>query len=163
VVHTAGWGSILQVDPDLAERLPEATVDAAAPFALAPTEWLEPGEWRPPVPDDAERARHIGLLIVDGFVARRVDVLDRPVTELLGRGDLLVPWEPDRTEPFGAGARWDALEPTRLAVLDGRVTGILSRWPDITVALLGRAISRSRGSRSASRSASSPASTCASR
>lgn len=144
MAHTAGWVAILQVDPDLAQRLPEATLTAAAPVALAPTEWLEPGEWQPPVPAVADRPSHMGLLIIEGFVARRVQVLDRPVTELLGQGDLLVPWEPDRTEPFGAGARWEVLEPARVGVLDRRVTAILSRWPDITVALLARAISRSR-------------------
>jgi CRP-like cAMP-binding protein len=66
------------------------------------------------------------------------------VTDLLGPGDLLLPWEPDRTEPFGAGARWEVLEPARIAVLDRRFTRVLSRWPEIMVALLGRAVSRSR-------------------
>jgi hypothetical protein len=135
---------LLQVDPELAGRLPEATVAAAAPVALAATEWLEAGEWRPRHPHPDERASHLGLLVIDGFLARRVHVLDRPVTELLGRGDLLLPWEPERTEPFVAGARWEVLEPARVAVLDGRFTALLGRWPEITVALLGRAVSRSR-------------------
>jgi hypothetical protein len=82
--------------------------------------------------------------VIDGFLARRVRVLDRPATELLGPGDLLIPWEPDRTEPFVAGARWEVLEDARVAVLDRRFTGLLGRWPEITVALLGRAVSRSR-------------------
>ena len=100
----SGWVPLLQVDAELAARLPAATLAAAAPFAIAPTEWLEPGDWRPPRPSDDERAGHFGLLVLEGFIARRVDVLDRRVTELLGRGDLLIPWEPDRTEPFAAGA-----------------------------------------------------------
>jgi CRP-like cAMP-binding protein len=74
----------------------------------------------------------------------RVRVLDRPATELLGPGDLLLPWEPDRTEPFSAGARWEVLEQARIAVLDRRFTALLGRWPDITAALVGRAVSRSR-------------------
>ena len=140
----SGWVPILQVDAELAARVPAATLAAAGPLALAPAEWLEPGEWYPRAPDDAERSAHMGLLVVDGFFARRVHVLDRPVTELLGPGDLLLPWEPDRTEPFGAGARWEVLEPARIAVLDRRFTRVLSRWPEIMVALLGRAVSRSR-------------------
>jgi len=144
VVHAAGWVPILEVDPDLAQRLPEATAAAAVPLLVAPSEWLDPGEWRPPTPADDDRSAHMGLLIIDGFVARRVDVLDRPVTELLGHGDLLLPWEPDRTEPFLAGARFEVLEPTRIAILDDRFTALLSRWPEIMVGLLGRAVSRSR-------------------
>ena len=63
---------------------------------------------------------------------------------MLGPGDLLLPWEPDRTEPFSAGARWEVLEQARIAVLDRRFTALLGRWPDITGALVGRAVSRSR-------------------
>src|SRR3954469_23192749 len=140
----AGWVPLLQVDGELAQRLPEATVAEAGQLGIAPTEWLGPGERRPEAPPAAERASHLGLLVIDGFLARRVRVLDRPATELLGPGDLLLPWEPDRTEPFSAGARWDVLEQARIAVLDRRFTALLGRWPDITAALLGRAVSRSR-------------------
>src|SRR3954468_22617161 len=140
----AGWVPLLQVDGELAQRLPDATVAAATHLAIAPTEWLDPGEWRPDAPPAADRASHLGLLVIDGFLARRVRVLDRPAPELLGPGDLLLPWEPDRTEPFSAGARWHVLQDARVPVLDRRVTGLLGRWPEITVALLGRAVSRSR-------------------
>src|SRR3954451_1881391 len=139
-----GWVPILQVDGELAARLPREIVDEAAHLAIAPAEWLDPGEGNPPPPADEDRASHLGLLVVDGFFARRVRVLDRPATELLGPGDLLLPWEPDRTEPFSAGARWDVLKQARIAVLDRRFTALLGRWPDITAALLGRAVSRSR-------------------
>jgi CRP/FNR family transcriptional regulator, cyclic AMP receptor protein len=139
-----GWVPLLQVDGELAGRLPRETVDAAAHLAIAPTEWLDPGEWNPRPPDAGDRGSHLGLLVIDGFLARRVRVLDRPATELLGPGDLLLPWEPDRTEPFTAGARWEVLEQARIAMLDRRFTALLGRWPDITAALVGRAVSRSR-------------------
>src|SRR5919205_917819 len=139
-----GWVPLLQVDGELAQRLPGATVAEAATLAIAPPEWLAPGEWYPPAPADDERSAHLGLLVIGGYLARRVRVLDRPATELLGPGDLLLPWEPDRTEPFAVGARWDVLEEARIAVLDRRFTRLVARWPDITVALLGRAVSRSR-------------------
>src|SRR3954467_9947522 len=142
--QTAGWVPLLQVDGELAQRLPEATVAEATPLAIAPTEWLDPGEWRPDPTPAAERASHLGLLVIDGFLARRVRVLGRPATELLGPGDLLLPWEPDRTEPFVVGARWEVLDDALVAVLDRRFTGLVARWPEITVALLGRAVSRSR-------------------
>src|SRR5919197_3186215 len=68
----SGWVPILQVDAELAARVPAATLAAAGPLALAQAEWLEPGEWYPRAPDDSERSAHMGLLVVDGFFARRV-------------------------------------------------------------------------------------------
>ena len=41
MVHAAGWVPILEVDPDLAQRLPEATAAAAVPLLVAPSEWLD--------------------------------------------------------------------------------------------------------------------------
>jgi CRP/FNR family cyclic AMP-dependent transcriptional regulator len=140
----ADWVPVLEADLDLAGALPHATVAAAAPFVLARAEWLEPGPWRPLPPPAEDRAAHLGYLVLEGFLVRQVQVLQRPATELLGRGDLLIPWEPDRTEPFAAAARWEVLEVSRVAVLDRRFTGILSRWPEITVAMAARAVSRSR-------------------
>jgi CRP/FNR family transcriptional regulator, cyclic AMP receptor protein len=139
-----GWISVLEVDHDLAARLPAETVAAAAPFALARTEWLDPGPWRPVTPAAEDLPGHLGYLVLQGFFVRQVQVLQRPATELLGRGDLLIPWEPDRTEPFAAGSRWEVLEPACVAVLDRRFTAVLSRWPEITAAMVGRAVSRSR-------------------
>jgi CRP/FNR family transcriptional regulator, cyclic AMP receptor protein len=144
MTQATGWVPLLQVDRELAERLSDETVAAAGPMAIAPTEWLDVGEWHPRPPPDEDRATHLGLLVIEGFLARRVRVLDRPATELFGPGDLLLPWEPDRTEPFPAGARWEVLEAARMAVLDRRFSGLLVRWPEITAALLGRAVSRSR-------------------
>jgi Crp-like helix-turn-helix domain len=143
-VSPEGWVRVLEVDPDLASRLPRATVAAAAPFVVARTEWLDPGPWHPVAPAGEDLHDHLGYLVLDGFLARQVQVLDRPATELLGRGDHLLPWEPDRTEPFTAASRWEVLGPTRVAVLDRRFTAILSRWPEITVAMASRALSRSR-------------------
>ena len=91
-----------------------------------------------------EAAGSLGLLILNGFLVRHVRVIDRPPAELLGPGDLLHPWEPDHTEPFVAGSRWDVIEPARLAVLDRRFATIIGRWPDLVAALFGRAIARSR-------------------
>jgi CRP/FNR family transcriptional regulator, cyclic AMP receptor protein len=137
------WVQILEADPGLAHAVSEATRDDAAIFALALTQWLEPGEWQP----DAERgdgSGGLGLLILEGFLVRQVRVVGRPPVELLGPGDLLHPWEPDHTEPFVAGARYDVLEPARLAVLDRRFAAVIGRWPDLVAALVGRAIARSR-------------------
>jgi CRP/FNR family cyclic AMP-dependent transcriptional regulator len=137
------WVQILEADPGLAHAVPESTRDDAAIFALALTRWLEPGEWQP-ARESGDGAGQLGLLVLEGFMVRQVHVVDRPPAELLGPGDLLHPWEPDHTEPFVAGARFDVLEPTRLAVLDRRFAAVISRWPDLVAALVARAIARSR-------------------
>jgi CRP/FNR family transcriptional regulator, cyclic AMP receptor protein len=137
------WVQILEADPGLAHAIPEQTRDDAAIFALALTRWLEPGEWQP-AHETGDGAGQLGMLVLDGFLVRQVHVVDRPPAELLGPGDLLHPWEPDHTEPFVAGVRFDVLEPTRLAVLDRRFAAVISRWPDLVAALVARAIARSR-------------------
>jgi hypothetical protein len=139
--ETGDWVQILQADPKLAEAIPQATREDAAVYTFAHAYWLEPGEWQP---DEGDGAGHLGLLVLDGFLVRHVRVIDRPPAELLGPGDLLHPWEPDHTEPFVAGARWDVLEPARLAVLDRRFASVIGRWPDLVAALFSRAIARSR-------------------
>src|SRR4051812_11154874 len=114
----------------------------ASIYALAHTEWIEPGEWHPPA--TANGAGSLGLLVLDGFLVRHVRGTGRPPSELLGPGDLLHPWEPDQTEPFEVGVRWDVIEPARLAVLDRRFATVAGRWPELVAALFGRAIGRSR-------------------
>jgi CRP/FNR family transcriptional regulator, cyclic AMP receptor protein len=141
---TEGWVRVLSADDDLAARLPVATVDAARAFAVAPLLWPEPGPWQPSPPPPEHRSAHMGFLVLDGFFVRRVGVLGRAATELLGRGDLLLPWEADRTTPFASRAQWDVLEPACVAVLDHRFAALVARWPDITAALVARAVSRSR-------------------
>jgi CRP/FNR family transcriptional regulator, cyclic AMP receptor protein len=136
------WVQVLQADPELANAVPQSTRDDAAIYTFAHALWLEPGEWRPEL--DGDGVGHLGLLVLNGFLVRHVRVIDRPPAELLGPGDLLHPWEPDHTEPFAAGARWDVLEPARLAVLDRRFAAVIGRWPDLVAALFGRAIARSR-------------------
>lgn len=142
--ETGDWVQILQADPGLAAAIPESTRNDAAVYTFAHTYWLEPGEWNPARENGDEAAGSLGLLILNGFLVRHVRVIDRPPAELLGPGDLLHPWEPDHTEPFVAGARWDVIEPARVAVLDRRFATIIGRWPDLVAALFGRAIARSR-------------------
>ena len=141
--ETGDWVQILQADPKLAEAVPAATREDAVIYTFAHAIWLERGAWQPPDAGDGA-AGHLGLLVLDGFLARQVRVIDRPPAELLGPGDILHPWEPDHTEPFAADARWEVLEPARLAVLDRRFAAVVGRWPELVAALFGRAIARSR-------------------
>ena len=94
------WVHLFRADPQLAAQLPAATLHAAMPYAFARVRWLEAGRWSPEL--EPPVAGDLGLLVLDGFLARQVRVLDRPCTELLGPGDLLRPWEPAHTDPFVA-------------------------------------------------------------
>jgi CRP/FNR family transcriptional regulator, cyclic AMP receptor protein len=138
------WVQLLTADRSLADAIPPAARDDAAVYAFAHTTWLEPGVWEPARDGGSDLAGHLGMLVLEGFLARHVRVVGRPPAELFGPGDLLHPWEPDHCEPFVAGARWDVLEPTRLAVLDRRFAAVVGRWPDVIAALFSRAIARSR-------------------
>jgi CRP/FNR family transcriptional regulator, cyclic AMP receptor protein len=136
------WVALLDADESLRSAIRPATLDAALPACLATAQWLDPGLWQPP--PDLGAAGWLGLLVLDGFLVRHVDVVGRPATEFLGAGDLLRPWEPDRTAPFSSGARWQVLEPCRIALLDERVCAVIGRWPDLVAAIVGRAVARSR-------------------
>jgi CRP/FNR family transcriptional regulator, cyclic AMP receptor protein len=136
------WVALLDADESLASAVAPATLAAALPACLAGVRWLGAGAWHPA--KDLGGPGWLGLLVLEGFLVRHVDVVGRPATELLGGGDLLRPWEPDRTEPFSSGARWQVLEPCRVALLDERVCAVIGRWPDLVAALVGRALARSR-------------------
>ena len=136
------WVALLDADASLAAEIEPTTLAEAGPACLASVRWLDPGAWQPP--QELDRPGALGLLVLDGFVVRHVDVVGRPATELLGPGDLLRPWEPNRTVPFSSGARWHVLEQCQVALLDERVTAVIGRWPDLVAALVGRAVARSR-------------------
>jgi DNA-binding transcriptional ArsR family regulator len=140
--QAAEWVALLDADESLASAVAPATLAAALPACLAGVRWLGPGPWHPA--EDLGGPGWLGLLVLEGFLVRHVDVVGRPATELLGSGDLLRPWEPDRTAPFSSGARWQVLEPCRVALLDERVCAVIGRWPDLVAALVGRALARSR-------------------
>src|SRR5919206_579159 len=84
-VGGAEWVSVLQADPELAARLPDATVAEALPFAVAQARWLDVGEWHPEYDVGEDPGGRLGLLVIEGFLARRVQVLDRPSAALLAR------------------------------------------------------------------------------
>src|ERR687895_154822 len=82
---------------------------------------VDRGPWHPPVPRNGART-HLGLLVLEGLVLRRVTLGERKGAELLGAGDLLQPWV--RQMPYDtldAEPGWEVLERARLAILDRRV------------------------------------------
>jgi CRP/FNR family cyclic AMP-dependent transcriptional regulator len=87
----------------------------------------------------------IGLLMMSGLMIRRVGIDGRFGAELLGESDLLRPWQqagPEASMDRTIG--WRVLVNARIAVLDRRVARSLAQFPDLTRALVARALTRSR-------------------
>jgi CRP/FNR family cyclic AMP-dependent transcriptional regulator len=135
---------VLEVDPDLGEDLEPATLAVARPRAIARAQCLERGRWQP-FAEHWDHRGHLGLLIVDGFIARNLLLGGRTVAEVLGPGDLMRPWV--RAGDYSSiplDDSWDVLEATRVAVLDRRFAAMVSAWPEITASILDRMMLRSQ-------------------
>src|ERR671914_191129 len=106
---------------------------------------VDRGPWHPRVPRNGARS-HLGLLVLEGLVLRRVTLGERKGAELLGAGDLLQPWV--RQMPYDtldAEPGWEVLEPALLAFqhvashipgLEGRLLALMwafaDRWGRVT-------------------------------
>jgi len=136
------FGYLLDLDDDLAEELEVRMRPSARQQATARLLDADPGEcelssWFQVV------GLGPGLLIIDGLVAVDTRVADRTITELLGSGDLLQPPGRNEDELVGHNTLWRALEPSRLALLDGEFAERVRSWPQILGALYRRAERRS--------------------
>jgi CRP/FNR family cyclic AMP-dependent transcriptional regulator len=135
---------VLEVDPDLGEDLEPAALAVARPRAIARAHWLEAGRWQP-FAEQWDHRGHLGLLVVDGFLARHLYLGERACAEVLGPGDLLRPWvRVDDYSSIPIDDSWEVLERTRLAVLDRRFAAALSEWPEVTASILDRMMMRSQ-------------------
>jgi CRP/FNR family cyclic AMP-dependent transcriptional regulator len=134
---------VLEADPELGFQLDDAGRAAAAAAAVAGLLTVEPGIWEPPPLLDAEKGG-FGLLLLEGCLARDVSLLDQRVsTELVADGDLLRPSDEDGVfAPVPIGAAWQALERTRLAVLDRDFAVRVGPWPEVCSALFSRCTRR---------------------
>jgi CRP/FNR family transcriptional regulator, cyclic AMP receptor protein len=134
---------LLLDDPELAQHLHGERLAAASRECIAEEIRVPIGAWSPPHDLDGMQGG-IGLLILDGLLARRVGVAGRFGAELLGDGDLLRPWHDDGSTTLAHTGKWRALRPTRLAVLDTDFARRVTQYPEIVSTLFGRALRRSR-------------------
>jgi hypothetical protein len=134
---------LLAEDPDLGAGLSAEEFALARGHLRARVEVVETGGWEPAA---GRYGGGLGLLVLDGLLARDVSVRDRCCVELLGTGDLLRPWDEDGDIDLSVDrvCRWEVLEPARVAVLDRRCAALLARWPAIVEALLFRTVRRTR-------------------
>src|SRR3954468_16652902 len=136
---------LLEAQPDLAEGLsPEEEADARR-HVVAVLEDVPAGTWEPGSRHALDPA-FIGLLVIEGTLSRDVEIGGRRCSELLGPGDLLRPWDYDEGDATSVPTEsaWTVLEPSRLAVLDGRFARVACRYPELMARLIGRTLRRSR-------------------
>ena len=137
--------AIFERDPDLLRHVPEARARAAQREVLVPISRVPRGCWHPG-PREEDHEADLGLLVVDGLLARRMSLGLRHSVELLCRGDLLRPWQPqfEAYDNLTPHACWKVLVPAQLAVLDRRFEHDAAGLPGVMAELLGRAVLRSR-------------------
>jgi CRP/FNR family transcriptional regulator, cyclic AMP receptor protein len=101
---------------------------------------LRRGPWQPATEPPGT---HLGFLVLDGLLGRRVVVPDRGRSlELLGRGDLFSPWQED--SPSFSQVAWTVIEPSWIAALDQAFASQVRHYPELLAALTDRALRRSR-------------------
>jgi hypothetical protein len=128
--------SVLEHDPELGRHLSPTALEPARCAAIAPLLSLAPGA-RALATNGHPPRGHLGMLVLEGMVALQVSFGLVGATEFVGPGDLLRPWAmPDSVDVVCA--RWEALVPTRLAVLDHEFATRVRPWPELTAALLDR-------------------------
>jgi CRP-like cAMP-binding protein len=134
---------LLEADPDLGGLLSDARRADAERELVVRTYRLPVGPW------DVSRLAgasgdHLGLLILDGVLARELLVADQISVELLGPGDVVRPWQgTTRATLLPVEALWSVLSTMTVAVLDRRFAAETTRYPEITATLFDRLGERS--------------------
>lgn len=127
---------VLELDPELGRHLSGEPFARASCAAVAPLVSLGDGA-SAFVSEEPPPSGHLGMLVLDGLIAMHVSFGQIGSTEFVGPGDVLRPWAMcDAVDMFQA--RWEALVPTRLAVLDRGFAVRVRPWPELTAALLDR-------------------------
>ena len=116
----AAGRSLLDLDPDLGALLTDERREAARRELHVRVTTFPIGEWDGSRLADADPT-HLGLLVVEGVLAREVVLGDTISTELLGPGDIFRPWHIEGPpELLPVAIRWNALSPVRLGLIDRR-------------------------------------------
>jgi CRP/FNR family cyclic AMP-dependent transcriptional regulator len=131
---------LLERDSEFARLIRTADGVRSADRLWAAAIKLQRGPWQPA---SEPRGIHLGFLILDGLLGRRVVVPERGRSlELLGRGDLFNPWQED--SPSFSQIAWTVIEPSWIAALDADFTSQARQFPELLEAITDRALRRSR-------------------
>lgn len=135
--------AVLEAEPSLGSHLDPAGLAAARREAFAPLLALGRGHWRWDQPS-MQAGDSLGMLVLDGMLARRQEIGQLSYVELLGEGDLLRPWTAEESATLASAASWQVLTPARIALLDRDFALRTRHWPEIAAALLERSSLRAR-------------------
>lgn len=135
--------AVLEVEPSLGSHLDPASLLAARREAFAPLLKLGRGRWRWEQ-SSMQAGNSLGMLVLEGMLARRQEVGGLSYVELLGEGDLLRPWTSEESTTLASAASWQVLTPAQIALLDRDFALRTRYWPEIAAALLERSSLRSR-------------------
>ena len=136
---------LLDALPDAVRVMSDEDVERARGELMAPVLEQAEGDWPTPVQEVFDPLA-MGLLVVEGLLARHVRLGETRTTELVGPGDLLRPPDLEGGEPrFPAGIAFSVLEHARLALLDRDVTAAVCRWQPVVTSLLTASARRSFG------------------
>lgn len=134
--------SVLDAEPALAEGLDPRNVPAAARLAVAATWALSRGRWQSE-PWMFDRRGNLGLLVLDGMIARQLLIGEMEAVELVGPGDVLRPWaEVDREMSQQVRESWIVTRRARLALLDRAFAVSVGPWPEIAANIADRVAMR---------------------
>jgi CRP/FNR family cyclic AMP-dependent transcriptional regulator len=136
---------LLDALPDAVRIMSDEDVERARGELMATVIEEGEGEWPTPVQEVFDPLA-MGLLVVEGLLARHVRLGETRTTELIGPGDLLRPPDLEGGEPrFPAGIEFSVLEPARLALLDRHVTAAVCRWQPVVTSIVTASARRSFG------------------
>jgi CRP/FNR family cyclic AMP-dependent transcriptional regulator len=129
---------VLDLDPDLGALLEGERLETARRELRVAVHSLEAGPWEADKLSSASPG-HIGLLVIDGILAREVLVSDTISTELLGPGDVVRPWRlHDGAALLRHSVRWNVLTRSRIGLLDRRFAAQLGNFPEVNAAVIDR-------------------------
>ena len=130
--------ALLDAEPDLGELLSPARFAEARRMLVTQVRTIDAGAWSGDLADHPT-ADDLGLLVLDGLLARDVVMADNVSSHLVGPGDVIRPWQ--RSDPgrlLRAESRWTVLKTVEVALLDRRVGASLVRYPEVNAMLIER-------------------------
>jgi CRP/FNR family transcriptional regulator, cyclic AMP receptor protein len=135
---------VLAYDSELAAGLDRTGQQSAQVDCRAPVVEIGRGRWESKAFESPDPGGY-GLLVLIGFLVRRVGQGGRFGAELLGPGDLLRPWQTVgavASIPFEPA--WTAITDTEVGVLGADFARRASPYPEVSTQLVDRALLRSR-------------------
>lgn len=132
---------VLQADPELAADVPASERARAIEASRAPVRVFSLGEWRfEPVPGPAS----LGAIILMGAVVLRMEFGGCAHLEVLGKGDVLNPWQLETDTRLQEQVSVNVAQSGYVAVLDHGFAVRMAAWPEVFAALMQRQIMRTR-------------------